>query len=142
MRGRRPSLETIQKRLAGTYSGPPPACPEWLDPDAKMEWDRVVPEMVIMGILTPVDCMTLAVYCQTYSQWKKAEQQVRADGLMVLGAGGTMVLHPCARHAAKLLSELRRTAADFGFTPASRARVETANKPGEEQDAFDNFNMG
>lgn len=142
MKGRKPGLDTLKKRLAGTYSGPAPDCPDWLDDDARAEWARVAPELARAGVLTPVDAMTLAAYCQTYSQWKQAEQRVRADGLMIDGPRGNPTLHPCARHAVTLLAELRRVAGEFGFTPAARARVEAAPPTNAEQDAFAEFTGG
>lgn len=143
VKGRKPSLATIQKRQAVPYTGPVPECPEWLDEEAKIEWDRVVPEMVTIGVFIPSDSMLLASYCQAYSQWMKAELQVRDDGLMISGPNGNSVLHPCARHAIKLLAEVRRAAAEFGFSPASRTRVDASPKQqGKEEDAFEQFNKG
>lgn len=139
MKGRKPSLETIKRRLAGSAPCEPPSCPDWLDSHAKVEWDRVVPELMAAGILTPVDGMTLATYCQMYSQWRKAEEQVRKDGLTFVDRKGDIQLHPCARHAAQLMAELRRVAGEFGFSPASRSRVNAAPRNNPEQDDFDAF---
>jgi P27 family predicted phage terminase small subunit len=139
VKGRRPSLETLKRRLAGGYSGPPPECPDWLDPDAKAEWERIAPALVAAKLLTPVDCMTLATYCQMYSQWKKAEQAVRLEGLTFIDAKGSIKLHPCARHAAQLMAELRRVAGEFGFSPASRSRVDTPVQQDREQSEFESF---
>lgn len=138
MRGRKPGLESIQKSMAALpYDGPPPDCPEWLDDDARTEWNRVAPELIRTGVLTPADGMLLASYCQAYSQWKLAEMEVREAGLMVNGPHGTRVLNPAARHSVKLLSEVRRAAAEFGFTPASRARVtKPTSAKGDDFDAF------
>ncbi len=50
-----------------------------------------------------------------------------------------MVLHPAARHAAKMLSEVRKAAAEFGFSPASRARVDAPPKKDKEASDFETF---
>lgn len=139
MRGRRPGLATIQRRMAGHYTGPSPGCPAWLDEVAKEEWVRIAPELDRMGTLTPVDSMLLASYCRAYSQWVKAEMIVEQEGLIVTGSTGNPILHPAARHAARLLQELRKAAAEFGFSPASRARVDAPPKPDDESAAFDTF---
>lgn len=142
MKGRRPGLATIQKRMAGAYSGPAPDCPVWLDDIARAEWERVIPELERMGVMTPVDSMLLASYCRAYSQWVKCELQVEADGLMIAGPQGNPVLHPAARHAAKLLQEVRKAASEFGFSPASRSRVNAPPKLPEEVSEFSKFQAG
>lgn len=141
MKGRKPSLETIQRRMAEPYTGPIPPCPDWLDDNAKTEWDRVAPELHAAGMLNPADCMLLASYCQAYSQWMQSELQVRVDGLMIDGPSGNKVLHPAARHSVKLLSEVRRAAGEFGFSPASRTRVQSPPGKTKEGDAFEEFDQ-
>lgn len=142
MRGRKPSLETMKSRLAGANDSPAPVCPDWLDDAAKVEWSRVVPMLAEQGILNAADGMILAAYCQTYSQWMACELQVKADGLMIAGPQGNAILHPAARHASKLMAELRRVAGDFGFSPATRTRINAPPKQNEEQNDFDDFNRG
>lgn len=138
MQGRKPGLDTIKRRLASRpHDGPPPECPGWLDADAKTEWARIVP--LIADVLRPADSVMLAAYCQAYSQWQAAERRVREDGLMIEGARGCMVLHPCARLSTSLLAELRRCAGEFGFTPSSRAKVDAPARNDDEQDDFNAF---
>lgn len=139
MKGRRPGLDTIMKRMAGSYSGPVTDCPEWLDQLAKAEWARIVPELELLGIAGPIDAALLASYCQTYANWVRCERIVQDEGMMIDGPQGNKVLHPAARHAAKLLMELRKAAAEFGFSPASRARVDAPPKKDAEQSDFDDF---
>lgn len=134
MKGRKPGLDTLRYRLAGKYTGSAPDCPTWLDPVARDEWNRVVPELQQSGILTPVDAIPLAAYCQAYSQWRAAEERVRKDGMMI-----GQRIHPLLKHSVALLAELRRIAAEFGFTPAARMKVATPPVQTEEQDAFDTF---
>jgi P27 family predicted phage terminase small subunit len=140
MKGRTPSLGTI--RRGARYTGDPPLCPDWLDPVARAEWERVAPELTALGQLTPVDVVPLATYCQTYSQWRMCEEQVRREGQMIPGSAGNMVLHPCARRADALMSQLRRIASDFGFTPAARSAMHAPPSPSPEDDDFDNFTSG
>src|SRR5262245_20901412 len=60
-----------------------PDCPDHLDAEAKAEWARIVPELEFMGLLTKVDRAALAAYCQAYSRWVNAEQQVAKHGIIV-----------------------------------------------------------
>ena len=67
------ALNKSEPKFGGT-----PKCPDWLTPDAKAEWKRVVKELSALDMLRGVDSSALAAYCQNYSRWKSAEQIGRA----------------------------------------------------------------
>jgi hypothetical protein len=49
---------------------PDPAIPEkpdYLDAEASKEWDRIVPELERLGLLTQLDRAMLVSYCQAWS---------------------------------------------------------------------------
>jgi P27 family predicted phage terminase small subunit len=149
MRGRKPTparLRLLQGAAPASQrvrpGGPAPECPEWLDAEAKAEWVRVVPLLASQGVLLAVDAAALAAYCQTYSDWRKAAEQVRADGQTFRDAKGNIRVHPAAKLCLSLLSEMRRTAAEFGFTPAARSRIDTPPPQTGEQDDFEQFQRG
>jgi P27 family predicted phage terminase small subunit len=60
-----------------------PKCPAWLDPAAKKEWRRVVPELERIGMLTCVDGAALGGYCQSYGRWVAAEQFIQKHGMVL-----------------------------------------------------------
>ena len=74
-RGRKPK-PTAMKELEGNPGKHPlntsepkpnkkaPACPKWLEPEAKKEWRRLAKQMEAIGILTEVDMAAFAGYCQ------------------------------------------------------------------------------
>lgn len=76
-RGRKPK-PTAMKELEGNPGKHPlntsepkpnkkaPACPKWLEPEAKKEWRRLAKQMEAIGILTEVDMAAFAGYCQAY----------------------------------------------------------------------------
>ena len=84
-RGRKPK-PTAMKELEGNPGKHPlntsepkpnkkaPACPKWLEPEAKKEWRRLAKQMEAIGILTEVDMAAFAGYCQAYARWKEAEE--------------------------------------------------------------------
>lgn len=57
-----------------------PACPEWLMPEAKKEWERLAKLMNQMGVLTEVDMAAFAAYCQSYARWKEAQEHITSGG--------------------------------------------------------------
>ena len=49
-------------------------CPEWLLPEAKVEWKHLSEKLNQMGVLTEVDMAAFAAYCQSYARWKEAQE--------------------------------------------------------------------
>lgn len=124
-KGRRPANETP------TIHAPLPDCPDWLDPIAMDEWERVVPLLD----LTALDLAILAAYCQTYARWKQAEKQISEEGQTLNGKK-----HPATVIAGDCLKQLRPLVETLGFTPAARGRLKNAtNKPTEKATELEAF---
>lgn len=51
-----------------------PECPEWLLPEAKVEWERLCVKPSDMGVLTEIDMAAFAAYCQSFARWKEAQE--------------------------------------------------------------------
>ncbi len=78
MRGRRP-IPTSMKLVTGNPGHRPlnarepkpanslPTCPAHLSPTAKAEWKRLAGEMHRLGIVSQLDRVALAAYCQAYT---------------------------------------------------------------------------
>ena len=118
----RPKKPKIVKELKGTLRPwrekpslelPPgvPEPPEWLEGEARAEFDRVVAELGGTGLLCRADRGALAVYC---SLWAEFVQSSKSGFPVSIG----------------LLAEMRRYAALFGLDPASREKLPPA-KPKE-----------
>lgn len=111
-----------------------PACPPWLDLEARAEWARVVPQLLALGILGQIDRADLAGYCATWSRWRATYLAIRELGTTFTTPQGYVASRPEVIQEAKLLALLRLYAADFGMTPAARSKVTTTAAP---VDAFD-----
>ena len=79
-RGRKPKPTNIKvlegnpgKRKLNIYEPSPekkaPECPDWLEDEAKAEWERLCEPMMKLGILSELDMAAFAVYCQAYARW-------------------------------------------------------------------------
>lgn len=105
----------------------PPKAPAWLEPDAKREWKRVAEELHSIGLLTKVDVVAMAAYCQAYARWKEAEQVLTDEGTTMEYTNKhgekNQVLHPQVFVANKYLQIIRAFCAEFGLTPSSRGRM-------------------
>lgn len=133
-RGRKPTPTAI-KELEGNPGKRPlnerepkpvkkaPACPKWLEDEAKKEWRRLAKKMEMMGVLTEVDMAAFAGYCQAYARWKEAEEFISLHGTIVKTPSGYWQQVPQVSIAQTYLKVMNRFAEQFGLTPASRSRI-------------------
>lgn len=117
-----------------------PAPPAFLDEVATKEWKRVAPELHRLGLLTVVDIMALAAYCQCYSDYLTAREAIaRAGGNPTFTTDkGYVGQRPEVTIAQKSLALMKAYMAEFGMTPSARARMALPQEP-TEQDPLDEF---
>ena len=143
-RGRKPK-PTAMKELEGNPGKHPlntsepkpnkkaPACPKWLEPEAKKEWRRLAKQMEAIGILTEVDMAAFAGYCQAYARWREAEDFITQHGSIFKTPSGYVQQVPQVSIAQQNLKIMQSFATEFGLTPACRARI-VANSGAAESD--------
>src|ERR1700732_3971707 len=108
--GKRP-LNTDEPQPTGT-----PTRPDHLDRVAKLEWNRISAHLTSLGLLTAVDRAALAVYCQAWSRWVKAENEIKKFGLVIKSPkDGMPVLNPYVTIANNSLDQLRKFGVEFGL---------------------------
>ncbi len=146
MRGRRPK-PTRLKALTGNPGKHPlnsaelnpepnvPECPAELGPVARREWDRLAGELGALRLLTNLDRAALAAYCGAYALWAEAMEAIQKYGTMIKSPSGYPTQSPYVAVANRQAEIMMRISAEFGFTPASRSRISTANP--EEPTLFD-----
>src|SRR2546427_814379 len=96
-----------------------PSCPKWLRIEAKAEWRRQVKALEQMGLLAKCDRALLGVYCEAW-----ADLVELSDLLCVVPAEGDDARR-LARYRHAAADRLLKTAQQFGFSPAARARLHT-----------------
>jgi P27 family predicted phage terminase small subunit len=146
MRGRKPK-PTRLKRLTGNPGkrplndceprpeAVPPSCPIELSPTAQEEWKRLVGELDKFKMLTNLDRAALAAYCEAYALWSEAIMALRRYGTMVKSPSGYPMQSPYLAIANRQAEIMMRIGSEFGFTPASRSRIEIPRE--SEPDLFD-----
>ena len=150
-RGRKPK-PTAMKELEGNPGKHPlntsepkpnkkaPACPKWLEPEAKKEWRRLAKQMEAIGILTEVDMAAFAGYCQAYARWKEAEEFITQHGTIVKTPSGYWQQVPQVSIAQTYLKIMNKFAEQFGLTPSSRSRIIASNGgPADAADEMENL---
>jgi P27 family predicted phage terminase small subunit len=107
-----------------------PACPNWLNAEAKAEWRRIVPELERLNLLTTIDRAALATYCQTWARYVEAEAKIAQYGsVLKSGKSDYVQVSPYATISRQCSQIIKAFAAEFGLTPSSRSRITTYGTP-------------
>jgi P27 family predicted phage terminase small subunit len=101
-----------------------PPCPPELSPAAKVEWERIAPELAMLGLLARIDRSALALYCESYSRWIEAISAIQQYGAVVKSPSGYPIQSPYVGIANKAGEQVRLMLSEFGMTPSSRTRVQ------------------
>ena len=144
-RGRKPK-PTAMKELEGNPGKHPlntsepkpnkkaPACPKWLEPEAKKEWRRLAKQMEAIGILTEVDMAAFAGYCQAYARWREAEDVISQHGPVFRTPSGYLQQLPQVSISQQSQKTMHALAAEFGLTPACRTRIIAGGNAADAED--------
>jgi P27 family predicted phage terminase small subunit len=108
-----------------------PEPPKHLDKYALEEWERIAEGLNSMGILSSIDQAALAAYCGAYGRWRAAEEELEKlrnekgslNALILKTVSGNYIQQPLIGIANKAAGDMVRFAAEFGMTPAARARL-------------------
>lgn len=114
-----------------------PPCPAFLNDAAKAEYERMSLVLSRNGILTELDGALLAAYSVAYSRWGFAEKHLQQYGEVILSPDKKFpVQSPYLAIANRAMDQTLRILAEFGMTPSSRSRIQTA---GPEADDGKNY---
>lgn len=106
-----------------------PDCPQWLTKIARDEWDRVMPELMRLQLMSTLDRAALAGYCQSYANWRHAQNIIRRFGVTFTTDKGYVGVRPEVAITQRERHLMRQFAQEFGFTPSARSRVSTNAAP-------------
>lgn len=143
MRGRKPTPRSVRELRGNPGRRPlpegeprPPVAlpdkPEWLDDDASAEWDRVVPQLTTLGILTELDRAVLVAYVTAWSDLCELRRQIRETGWTIpTGDGESQKRNPLASSLREAYERLRSAGSELGLTPSARIRLAQPGKSGQ-----------
>jgi len=104
-----------------------PTCPKWLDEGGRQLWNTLVPELMKLGVLRVLDQIQLASLCDAYSTMIAArEAMAKLSGetrMLVKTPNGAIQQNPLLSIINTQRQIIGRIAAEFGLTPAARARL-------------------
>ncbi len=126
-----------------------PICPSWLCDRAKTEWRYIVPELDKLGLLTKIDRAALVLYCESYAQYRAAQEWIQKNGVhypiwerdkktqeIVRDNEGKPILRymqqfPQVGIANKAFKNIQACCIMFGLSPSDRGRISI---PGNEEE--------
>ena len=118
-----PGKRELNKSEVKPVRGALPECPDWLETEAKAEWERLSKIMYELGILTVLDVAPFASYCQAYARWKEAEEFISQHGSIVKTKSGYWQQVPQVSIAHSNQKIMMQAASEFGLTPSARSRM-------------------
>ena len=101
-------------------------CPSWLGAAAKAEWKRIAPALRRYGLLSPLDRLALAGYCDSVAEWKNACEQIEKNGATVTyqtRTGQYTQQSPFVSIRNRARKSMLQFGVEFGMTPSSRSNV-------------------
>ena len=109
MRGN-PGKRSMNKQEAQVRREPP-TCPDILTGPARIEWERVIPQLFEAGLCVEVDQATLTLYCQAVGDWQTYREQMAKSGTLIKAPNGFVMQSPLVAMA----NEAGRTVAKLSL---------------------------
>ena len=112
------------------------AAPRWLSPAAAKVWPGMVKQIQTAGVVEQIDASALALYCESFVQWKNAHDKIEEIGTVIKSPSGYPVQSPYLAIANRAHDQMMKLLIQFGMTPMSRAsRIKDGGKKEERQEA-------
>ena len=105
--------------------------PGWLSDYAREEWDVVAEQLDRLGMLCKPSVATLAAYCENVSVMRASVESIKELGIMLDGKK-----NPAVTAFDSASKAVRMFASEFGFTPASAAKLQVGDSDKDELGSF------
>jgi len=99
------------------------AAPAELDELARGKWNELAPILSGAGVIKATDLDNLAAFCRAYSRWRRAEEIVDQEGIVVVGGNGALQKNPALTAVNEALRQMAMFGSSLGLDPSSRQRV-------------------
>lgn len=94
------------------------------------EWWRMGRMLVRLGIMTELDSVALAAYCQVYGRWVEASEAAKKYGTVLVDAKSLKLYKsPYLQIATEAWAQMVRMLVELGATPVARPKVTAQPKP-------------
>lgn len=110
-------------------------CPEWLGEHGRSLWEHIVPLLCGQKVLQATDVQNVEVYCNAYDQFRMGQEEVRKNGVTVMGAQGGLIKNPAVTAVKEAVGMMSSYGGLLGLDPSSRQRL-LGKKPEGGQNPF------
>jgi P27 family predicted phage terminase small subunit len=125
-----PSHRRLRPEVEPAQPETPPEPPEFLMPEGKAEWRRIISELHALRLVTALDVQLFAVYCQMFARWHAAETALRrmaendtvTAGLLIKTPDGPR-RNPLLKVANDAGNAMLEFGSEFGLTAIARTRL-------------------
>ena len=112
-----------------------PLCPQWLNSVAKTEWKRVGKLLLKMKLLSEIDMVSLAGYCENYAVLVQCGNYIKKKGgYAKYFEDKTSQNQPHYIAMNKAWINIKAFSAEFGMTPSARGRIEIPEQSEKDED--------
>jgi P27 family predicted phage terminase small subunit len=112
-----------------------PPAPRDLTEREQEKWKEMVGLLYSVGVLGNTDLDALKSYCRAWILWHTTWETLEKEGRYIHGTDQsgnvTIKAHPAWQHHFTALHQIRQLAAEFGLTPASRAKIKAEVVPSD-----------
>jgi P27 family predicted phage terminase small subunit len=103
--------------------------PEWLCPNSREMWGRVVPSLLAEKVLCITDLHNVEAFCTAYANWRASQEAVIQFGIVVQSSQGSPIKNPALTAAKEAMSQMVTFGSLLGLDPSSRTRLTGGKKP-------------
>lgn len=103
-------------------------CPDWMGDHGRQLWETIAPLLCREKILSASDIQNVEIYCSAYQQFRDAEDHIKENGLVLIGAMGGAIKNPAATAKNEAIKQMSSIGGMLGLDPSSRQRLTGTNK--------------
>jgi len=101
--------------------------PKGLSRRARAEWRVLSEQLLQMGVLAEVDGVALGLLCNDIAELERVQSDLSKTGYLIKNPGTNRIrVNPLVQVVSDLSRRVLVGLREFGLSPASRSRVETA----------------
>ena len=103
--------------------------PAWLLSNAEQYWDKILPMLEGMGIMSPAYSPMLGLLVNSMARYIEYEERVTTSGPVTLNTNGNEATSPWWTARNKALDQVLKISREFGLSPAAMTTIRMPDSP-------------
>lgn len=121
-----------------------PECPDHIEGESKIAWDKLCKTLDDMGVLTVADNYALEILCGVYGRIRGLQLQIKEHGFVFESpnVNGDILIrpNPAVSQLEKAEGIFKNYLVEFGLTPSSRSKI-SVNKKKDDDDPLERYGV-